>query len=157
MSTKDTATYISKTFAVGNKWQRKDYWIKGMKLQSEETFLDDSLKVHTDVAKWYTETGVVKELQKYEKDKLAEVYYYYDNGNKKAVLLYNADQKVISQKGWEENGDEIANYIYEQEAKFPGGAEGWRDYLVSKINVNTAVKAKAPLGVYTVKVQFIVD
>ncbi len=45
----------------------------------------------------------------------------------------------------------------EKEAKFPGGMEGWRRYLERNLNANVASEDGAPVGNYTVKVQFIVD
>jgi len=45
----------------------------------------------------------------------------------------------------------------EKEAKFPGGMEGWRRYLERNLNANVAAEDGAPVGNYTVKVQFIVD
>ena len=40
--------------------------------------------------------------------------------------------------------------------KFPGGNDGWRKYLERNLNANVAVEDKAPAGIYTVKVQFMV-
>lgn len=45
----------------------------------------------------------------------------------------------------------------EQEAKFPGGPEAWRRYLERNLNSGVAADEGAPVGNYTVKVQFIVD
>lgn len=45
----------------------------------------------------------------------------------------------------------------EKEATFPGGLAGWRDYLVTHLKSDVAAKAGAPPGMYSVKVQFIVD
>lgn len=45
----------------------------------------------------------------------------------------------------------------EKEAKFPGGMEGWKRYLERNLNANVAAEDGAPVGNYTVKVQFIVD
>ncbi len=45
----------------------------------------------------------------------------------------------------------------EHEAKFPGGLEAWRKYLERNLNANIAADNGAPVGLYTVTVQFIVD
>ncbi len=42
------------------------------------------------------------------------------------------------------------------EAKFPGGNQAWKRYLETNANANVAAKDKAPTGIYTVKLQFIV-
>jgi TonB family protein len=45
----------------------------------------------------------------------------------------------------------------EVEATFPGGESGWRKYLEKNLNPNVPVENGAPIGIYTVIVQFIVD
>lgn len=43
------------------------------------------------------------------------------------------------------------------EARFPGGAEAWKRYLEKNLDANVpVVKDRAPAGIYTVKLQFIV-
>jgi hypothetical protein len=154
---KDSAVYISKVYPVGDQWERKDYWTKGLKLQSEERWLDSKCTRPVGTSTWYNEDGVTVKKQSYENEKTVSTFHYFNNGNKKAIVLYNSDGQIVKQTGWEENGVEISNYIYEQEAHFPGGPEAWRDFLVSRINKNTAARAKAPVGMYTVKVQFIIN
>ena len=43
------------------------------------------------------------------------------------------------------------------EATFPGGESAWRKYLEKNLNPNVPVENGAPVGIYTVIVQFIVD
>lgn len=43
------------------------------------------------------------------------------------------------------------------EATFPGGEQAWRKYLEKNLNPNVPVENGAPVGIYTVIVQFIVD
>ena len=45
----------------------------------------------------------------------------------------------------------------EAEAAFPGSETGWRNYLQKNLDPNVPVENGAPVGVYTVIVQFIVD
>lgn len=45
----------------------------------------------------------------------------------------------------------------ETEARFPGGEQQWRSYLEKNLNANTPVDNGAPVGKFTVLVQFIVD
>ncbi|HEX8461677.1 MAG TPA: energy transducer TonB [Segetibacter sp.] len=56
----------------------------------------------------------------------------------------------------EEDYDKVFTKV-EKEAKFPGGMEGWKRYLERNLNANVAADDGAPMGNYTVKVQFIVD
>lgn len=43
------------------------------------------------------------------------------------------------------------------EAKFPGGAAAWQKYLEKNLNSNVPVELRAPNGIYTVLVSFLVD
>ena len=45
----------------------------------------------------------------------------------------------------------------ESEAAFSGGIPGWRKFLEQKLNPNVPVNNGAPIGKYTVIVQFVVD
>jgi len=63
---------------------------------------------------------------------------------------------VEAPKKVEEDYDKVFTKV-EKEAKFPGGMEGWKRYLERNLNANVAADDGAPIGNYTVKVQFIVD
>ncbi len=82
--------------------------------------------------------------------------YYYENGKKRGTITYKENSETL-QRGWDDNGVEIPNYIVEQEARFPGGLPGWKKYLEANLDPEVAARAKAPVGIYTIKVQFIVD
>jgi periplasmic protein TonB len=43
------------------------------------------------------------------------------------------------------------------EASFPGGEDGWREFLQNNLKAETPIKKKSPVGQYMVVVQFIVD
>ncbi|MBL7744366.1 MAG: energy transducer TonB [Chitinophagaceae bacterium] len=45
----------------------------------------------------------------------------------------------------------------DEEASFPEGLDGWRKFLEKNLNPNVPVENSAPVGIYTVLVQFIVD
>lgn len=56
--------------------------------------------------------------------------------------------------------DSSAGNVFEKvdvEAAFPGGETAWRKYLEKNLNPNVPVENGAPVGIYTVIVQFIVD
>lgn len=63
---------------------------------------------------------------------------------------------VEAPKKQEEDYDKVFTKV-EKEAKFPGGAEGWKRYLERNLDANVAANDGATTGNYTVKVQFIVD
>ncbi len=63
-------------------------------------------------------------------------------------LLVNAQEKVKI--------DTTAKVFskVEKEANFPGGLPGWRNYLINNLNADVPIKNGAPVGKYTVLVQF---
>jgi TonB family protein len=53
---------------------------------------------------------------------------------------------------------DLHNFVHvESEASFPGGEAEWQAFLGRNLKANIPVKRKAPVGEYTVVVQFIVD
>jgi periplasmic protein TonB len=67
---------------------------------------------------------------------------------------------VFSQQAATDTTVEINNGIFQKvdkEAEFPGGSRAWRTYLEENLRADVAAKKKAPLGKYTVIVQFIVE
>ncbi len=71
------------------------------------------------------------------------------------LLSFNAFSQDAATDTTSEAEDEIFQRV-EKEAQFPGGQPAWRAFLESNLNGNVATKKKAPLGKYTVIVQFIV-
>ncbi len=63
---------------------------------------------------------------------------------------------IVEPKKVEEDYDKVFTKV-EKEAKFPGGPDGWRRFLERNLNANVAADDGAPIGNYSVKVQFIVD
>lgn len=63
----------------------------------------------------------------------------------------------INKDGASEKGSSASvNYSDTTEAKFPGGNLAWKKYLETNLDANVPAKDRAPAGIYTVKVQFIV-
>jgi periplasmic protein TonB len=53
--------------------------------------------------------------------------------------------------------DESIFQRVETEASFPGGFTGWKEFLEKNLKADVPVRKKAPVGNYTVMVQFVVD
>lgn len=69
------------------------------------------------------------------------------------------DKKLVQSKYIGETKKDLSeeNKSDTIEAKFPGGDQAWKKYLEKNLDANVpVVKDKAPKGMYTVKVQFIV-
>jgi hypothetical protein len=103
----------------------------------------------------YSEKGELLFTANYLNGKATEKTFYHANGKKAAWISYSANSS--EQKGWDENGKEIKNYVVEREARFKGGLAGWKKFLEKNLNANVAADAKAPAGDHTVRVEFIVS
>src|SRR4051812_26184944 len=152
---KDTAFYIAKIYQNGSVWERKDYWVKGNQVQMEGAYLKKNCKTPQGLFKWYNEKGVLTTTKVYESGNTMNITIYYEDGSKRAMASYK-DGRQDEVKGWDESGKEIPEYIFAREARFPGGQLGWRAYLEQNLKADVAANANAPLGTYTVKLQFIV-
>ena len=155
-SAKDTAFYYRQVYKQGDQWIRKDFLANDQILKSEGSFLDKEITKRHGTFKWYDDNGILSSTALYEKGKPQHADYFYATGKKKGHIEYLQDG-TDEQQAWDENGKELQNYILEREARFPGGMFGWRRYLERNLNANVAADANAKKGIYTVKVQFIVD
>ncbi|CAN5411923.1 hypothetical protein BH10BAC2_BH10BAC2_42190 [soil metagenome] len=155
-TTKDSA-YTYKIITQKDKlWYGRNYFVKTNALQSEGNFADVKCSIPVGVFNNYSEDGSLFSTAFYDNGKVKEITFYYKNGNKKAYTAYNNDN-ISAEKGWDENGKEIAGYIVQREARFRGGAEAWVKYLQKHLNGNVPVDAGAPTGSYTVVVEFLVS
>lgn len=103
---------------------------------------------------------------------LCDSIEYYSADDKKAIELYGPEAKagvMIIHNGKITTDTEIkiieskkpeADKIFsivEIEAAYPGGMDAWRKYLERNLNAEVPIFSKAPAGVYTVVIQFIVN
>ena len=100
----------------------------------------------------------IKEVEKLEDTKIGVINQagIKDEGLVAPPVEVKGTGVVEAPKKVEEDYDKVFTKV-EKEAKFPGGPEGWRRYLERNLNANVAADDGAPMGNYTVKVQFIVD
>lgn len=100
----------------------------------------------------------IKEVEKLEDTKIGVINQegIKDEGLVAPPVEEKGTGVVEAPKKVEEDYDKVFTKV-EKEAKFPGGLEGWRRYLERNLNANVAADDGAPVGNYTVKVQFIVD
>lgn len=155
--TKDSAAYVSKKWKQDSVWKRRDYWAQTNVLAMEADYVDEEMKTKHGLMTWYDVNGVKHSTAQYDHGKELYADHYYENGQKKGHIAYGDNGKATAQTGWDESGNEIKDYIVEQEATFPGGIQGWIKYLQKNLNANVAAESGARKGSYKVKVKFIVD
>lgn len=156
VSGKEDAYYYSTFKSQDDKWKRENFYAKTGSRQMVGSFLDKSRKKAEGLFRWYYENGNLKDSIIYENGERVTGWYFYENGSRKAEVRF-IKGKVDEQKGWDENGRELLDYIFEKPAEFPGGMEGWRRYLERNLNAQVAADDRAPSGNYTVRLRFKVD
>lgn len=147
---RDTAFYYAKIYKEGELWTRKDYWKEGNVIQMEGGYLEKDCQTQQGNFSWYKEGGIKNYTAVYEKGKVLNRTFYYPNGAKKGFISFSDH----IQKGWDENGKELKDYVVEKEAK---PTVNWKRYLERNLNADVAAQANAPVGTYNVKVQFLID
>lgn len=152
-TSKDSAYTFIKLYKQNNVWHGKEFYFKKNILKSEGDFADNTIKIPVGTFNNYTEAGKLEYTAFYNNGKPYEFTYFFKSGSKRSWAILD-EGKVKQQKGWDESGKEIKNFIMVREASFKGGAEGWRKYLEKNLNANVAVDANAPPGQYTVEVTF---
>ena len=69
-------------------------------------------------------------------------------------------QEIKNRQDTVPEDDKASNIIFDKvevEASYPGGEKAWLNFLIQNLNAGVAAKKKAPVGSYTVIVQFVVD
>lgn len=152
----DSAFVYLKIYPKDSLWFGQEFYKKNNKLRFEGSFIDKDAKKPVGTFKNFKEDGSLDYIADWNDGKLVSKNYFYKNGNKKSQIVYG-DKVIVTEKGWDENGNEMKNYVVEREARFKGGMEGWKRYLEKHLNASVAGNAGAPVGNYTVKVQFVVS
>lgn len=155
-TTKDSAFSYVKFYRQDNLWHGAVYYMKTGRIMSEGNYVEMNFEKPTGSFNNYKEDGKLDYTAEYVDGKPSEKIYYYKSGSKKSYISY-AEKGNNLQKGWDETGKEIKNFVVEREAGFKGGPEGWRKYLEKHLNANIAADAGAPAGTYEVKVQFVIN
>ena len=82
--------------------------------------------------------------------------YYHPDGKVKATEDYT-DGKLTAIACFDAEGKPLEpGACEEKEASFPGGTDGWRRFLERNLRADVPVRNNAPIGKYTVVMQFIV-
>lgn len=156
-TTKDSADSYIVFVKEGELWHGKKYDLPAGTLVSEGTYRKGELGKRVGSYKQYNDAGNIKSTAMYnDTSLLLERVYFYKSGKKQSSITFDGVKDHIN-KCWDEAGNEVTPCVIEKEAKFPGGLQGWVRFLERTLNANVAADAGAPAGVYTVRVQFLVD
>ena len=154
---KDSAFYFSKIFRENKKWHRIDYWVNTGKEQMDGWYRDRETKIQSGILKFYNETGILTDSLLYDNGREKFKYTFYPNHTLKGFVIFDRNGNSRKQGGFTPDGHNIPNYIFEQDASFPGGDIAWQRYLEENLNVDVALNSNAPAGTYAVVVQFLIE
>ncbi len=155
-TTKDSAISHVKFFRQASLWHGMEYDTKRNVLKSEGDYNETNLATAVGSVDHYKEDGKLDFTIDYADGKPLSKTYFHKSGDKKSYTVYS-DKGIETQKGWDENGKEIKNFVVEKEAQFKGGDEGWKKYLQKNLNETIPAALGLAAGNYEVQLKFTVN
>jgi protein TonB len=98
-------------------------------LDYDETWADTTKKLTDGIHRDYYESGIVSDSVIYKHRKRTLQYHYYKNGAVMAIVRYGKDGDFSFVEGFDSTGVRIPDFIFQQQATFPGGYKAWGVYL----------------------------
>lgn len=140
--------------------------------QSSPTSINDDYKINKEVffiidgkERGLTSMSEIeKELKPEEiaslevmKDKAAIEKYGAKGKNGVIIITTKSFSPLIERQTGSEKPNNVIFEKVEEEARFPGGEKGWRDFLQKNLNATTPIHKGAKAGQYTVEILFVVN
>lgn len=155
-TSRDSSFSYAKFFRQFNLWHGVEYYTKRNIVKSEGDYNETNLLTGVGSVNNFKEDGKLDFTVEFTDGKPINKTFFYKSGDKKSYTLYS-EKGIQLQKGWDENGKDIKNFVVERDAQFKGGEEGWKKYIEKNLNLSIPSAVGAPPGNYEVQVQFVVD
>lgn len=152
---KENAYTQMRFYKVNNTWHGKESYLKSGVLKSEGDYADSNVKTPIGTFNNYTETGKLDFVATYTDGEVNEITYYNKRGTKKSWIAFE-NKKVKQQKGWDESGKELKDFVVAKPASFKSGSDAWSKYLKKNLGKIFNSDATTPAGTYNLEVNFIV-
>jgi hypothetical protein len=151
------AVFKAVVFKTGKLWHKQLFTVSDNDLRYDYVYSDEELKTLEDTSRLYFpyNTGMFEQI--YKQGKMIKLQLIDKDKRLVCYVIYGKNGDVVEQKGFDKKGKEIPNYIFMQEASFPGGPEAWAEYIKMNLNKNIPVINGAPIGTYRVVVSFLID
>ena len=158
-ASKDKAFYYTEFARQDTAYQVTSYWTGSGKIRSKGVFADTNFDRQIGSRIIFYESGIVSDSIVAGKKGVTQHYYHYNEiGKLVEHIFYNKPADNMLSEKYDDNGTRLpGTTVYLEMAKFPGGEDGWREYLIKHLRGKTVAKHKAPPGIYTVVVTFLVD
>lgn len=159
-------------FSNGQKESEGDYVLNYMNglwqswnengTKKDSCFYKDGVKIKYATFGYYDDKNKTRLTEYMFKDSLADKLYetyFADEGYKTSEVEFTGDKGLL--KIYDSTGLKSQDSVFsreEKEAVFAdGGDAGWRQFLQKNLDVDVPVRKRAPAGMYTVIVRFIVE
>lgn len=133
---KDSATFYEKKYWHDQLLKRDTYRADSNIIMRTASFADSAGKIAKGFFSRYDRKGIIRDSIYVEGRHRKEGWYFYSTGQKKAYFHTNAKGDYDVQKGWDEQGKEIAGYVAFRPAVFPGGDSVWKAFLMQGLVTN---------------------
>ena len=149
------STYADTLFSKGKARGKMLLYYEGGSLKDSSLFSNNGILQYNY---GYYENGVLslREINPTDCDKII-IDRYYQNGELWVHEYFDTSSRKIIIQGYDETGKLNPNFIYQKEALFPDGKEGWKSYLQKNLNTCVPQSNGACVGNYKVIVDFKVD
>jgi hypothetical protein len=157
-TSKESAFYYTEFIKQDTVYNCFSYWVKTKKLNCKSIYADTLFTRPRGLQLRYYENGQVQDSSYfYENGEIKNTYHYYQSGKLWAHYSYDNRTRKENTEGFDEQGNQIKDFVYMKEAEFPGGKDAWITFLTQNLKINTPIKNHAPVGIYQVIITFIVD
>jgi TonB family protein len=133
---KDSAAFYEKRFWHNQLLKKETYRADSNIIIRATSFADSAGKVPKGFFCRYDRRGIIRDSIYVDGRHRNEGWYFYSNGHKRAYFHATPKGDYDVQKGWDEEGKEIAGYVAFRPAVFPGGDSAWKAFLVQGLTIN---------------------
>jgi len=156
---KDTAVYFAEFKKDDIGYDCSSYSLQSGRIHCTSTFVDTNFTTPIGVQKCYYENGVLEDSTYYNTNgNIEQAYHYFENGRLSYHAFYDKKDDDVKGENYDSTGKKMPGYFtFQKEARYPEGANGWREYLSTNLKSNFPIKKRAPPRIYTVVVAFIVN
>ncbi len=155
---KAQAFYYGNFIKDNNVYHASFYWADSNLLYSKSVYVDSNFNKQTGNETKYYRSGKIKDSLVFgDKANLLTYDEFKENGKPDFHAFYDDKEKYMKGERFDDNGNKVPGFFtFQKPAMFPGGVEGWINYLQTHLKADIATRKKAPVGNYTVIVSFLV-
>lgn len=155
---KEKAFFYTNFVKENEVYRCTSYWADSNQLQAISTYSDTNFTRGIGTQVNYYRSGITADSLVFgETGNILSYDHNAKNGLHEVHAFYDEKEHYMKGERFDNNGNKMPGFFtFQKQAMFPGGAEGWRNYLLSHLKSDVPSRKKAPVGDYTVMVSFLV-